>query len=347
MSQLTSEPVKTFSIGFDEESFDELKYARLAAQTFGTDHHEEILRPQAVELVDELIGVLDEPFGDSSIVPTWMVSKMARREVTVALSGDGGDEPFAGYQSHQVHVRDQNFHQRFPAPLRSLAIGGATAMATVSGQAKLRRVAAALRRANRPLELRFDNVYDKSSRMQLLSAAGKELVGSSRDEAAFGDLSRTQDFPDFLSKILYIDTKMYLANDILVKVDRMSMAHSLEVRSPFVDHHVLELAARMPSHLKLHGGISKYILKKVAEKFVPREIVHREKHGFGIPIAAWFRKDLKALLQDRLLATDDGSRLFNRKRVEFMLAEHSAGRYDWSVALWTLLMFRMWQQRFQ
>ena len=345
MSQIMSEPVKTFSIGFDAETFDELKYARIAAQAFGTDHHEEIVRPDAVELVDKLIEHFDEPFGDASALPTFMVSRMARRHVTVALSGDGGDETFAGYESHAVHQRDERFHRRFPAPARALVQAGLEAGAGVTQHEKLRRAARAVRRANRPLSQRFGQ-FEKPFRRRLFSAAALELVGEMREEVYCDQYAQMQRFPDFLSRVLFVDTKTYLSNDVLVKVDRMSMANSLEVRSPLLDHHVLEFVAGIDSSLKLRNGTSKYIFKKMAEEFVPREIVHRRKHGFGVPVAEWFRGDLRDLLHEQLTANDDGARLFEPRVVQRMLNEHTSGRYDWSTQLWPLFVFRLWHRRY-
>ncbi|MFQ5599015.1 MAG: asparagine synthase (glutamine-hydrolyzing) [Candidatus Krumholzibacteriia bacterium] len=347
MSRILDEPVKTFSIGFDEETFDELKYARIAARAFGTDHHEEILRPRAVDLVEKLIEHFDEPFGDPSALPTYMVSQVARRHVTVVLSGDGGDEAFAGYDSHAVHERDERFHRHVPEPLRSLACAGLDLGARLTGHAKLRRMAGAVRRAHRPLEERYCHVFDKLGRRRLFSREALSQIGLMREAELFEAHARAQKFPDFLSKILYLDTKTYLAHDVLAKVDRMSMANSLEVRSPLVDHHVLEFVAGIPSTLKLHNGTSKYIFKKMAEEFVPHEIVYRRKHGFGVPIRSWFRKDLRETLHDHLLSSDDGGqRFFNQGFVEHMLREHEAGRWDWSVQLWPLLVFRMWYRRY-
>jgi asparagine synthase (glutamine-hydrolysing) len=288
----------------------------------------------------------DEPFGDSSALPTFMVSQMARRHVTVALSGDGGDEAFAGYQSHAIHLRDEGFHKRVPAPVRQLVGAGLAAGARASGHGRLVRAAGAVRRANRPLAERFCNVFTKEERRQLFAADLRREIGTPREEALFAGLGRAQRFPDFLAGILYADTKAYLTNDILVKVDRASMANSLEVRSPLVDHHVLEFAARIPSAFKLRDGTSKYIFKKTVESFVPREIVYREKHGFGVPVRSWFRTELRDMLHDHLLASDDaGARLFDRAYVERLVREHTTGRRDWSGQLWPLLVFRMWYRR--
>jgi len=343
MSQIMREPVKTFSIGFDEESHDELRFARIAAKAFGTDHHEEIVRPNAVDLVEKLVHYFDEPFGDSSALPTFMVSQMARRHVKVVLSGDGGDEAFAGYQAHAIHQRDEAFHRRVPPPLASALGAGLGLAARLTGHRKLTRAAGAVQRASRPLEGRFYKAYDTALRRQLFTGAAREQVRAATVEEPFAAYWRSQHFPDFLARVLYADTKSYMNNDILVKVDRASMACSLEVRAPLVDHALLEFAARIPSHLKLHGDVSKYIFKKTVETFVPREIVYREKHGFGVPIEAWFMKDLRDLLHDHLLARGDGAdAFFNRAFVERMLQEHARGARDWSGQLWPLLVFRMW-----
>jgi asparagine synthase (glutamine-hydrolysing) len=285
----------------------------------------------------------DEPFGDSSALPTFMVSQMARRHVTVALSGDGGDEAFAGYQSHQIHVRDEGFHKRVPAAVRQMVGAGLAAGARASRHAKLVRAAGAVRRANRPLAERFCNVFTKEERRRLFAPDIWRAIGTPREEELFAGLGRAQRFPDFLSGILYADTKAYLTNDILVKVDRASMANSLEVRSPLVDHRVLEFAARIPSDLKLRNGVSKYIFKKTVESFVPREIVYREKHGFGVPVGSWFRSELRDMLHDHLLSSDDaGAQFFDRAFVERLVREHTSGQRDRSVQLWPLLVFRIW-----
>jgi asparagine synthase (glutamine-hydrolysing) len=346
MSQLTSEPVKTFSIGFDDESFDELKYARLAAQTFHTDHHEEIIKPQAADLVGKLVYHYDEPFGDPSALPTYMVSQMARRYVTVALSGDGGDEAFAGYDSEAIHVRDENFHQRVPVPVRRALGAALDAAARVNGNAKLARIAGAVHRANAPLPERFCNIVTKMQRQRLFTADVRQALGPMREEALFERLIASQRFPDFLSRILYADTKVYLVSDILAKVDRASMANSLEVRTPLVDYPLFEFVATIPSSLKLHGGVSKYIFKKAVESFVPHEIVYREKHGFAVPIRSWFRHDLRDMLHDHLRdRSDAGAAFFEPAYVDRLLREHTSGSRDWSIQLWSLLVFRLWYRQ--
>lgn len=339
--------VRTFTIGFREADHDEAEGARRVARLFGTRHEELVVEPDAVALLDAALAHHGQPFADGSALPTWLVARLARRHVTVALTGDGGDEAFAGYESHAVHARDERFHRRFPAPLRALLGTGLAAGARWSGHAKLARVAGAVQRANRPVEERFCNVFTKAQRRRLFSAEARARIGQAKEETLFARLAQEQRFPDFLSQILYADTKSYLTNDILVKVDRMSMANSLEVRSPLVDHELLEFAATIPSHLKLHDGVSKYIFKKTAETFVPREIVYRRKQGFGVPIRHWFRTELRDMLHDALLgSTDAGGALFERRVVERMLREHTNGKRDWSTQLWPLLVFRMWYRRF-
>jgi asparagine synthase (glutamine-hydrolysing) len=243
-------------------------------------------------------------------------------------------------------LRDERFHRRVPAPVRQLSGAVLTAGARMTGHARLDRIAGAVRRANRPLAERFCNVFDKPQRLRLFSPDLRAQLGAPHEEALFAALESAQRFPDFLSRVLYADTKAYLTGDILVKVDRASMAHSLEVRSPLVDHHVLEFAASIPSHLKLRDGVSKWVLKKAVEDFVPKEIVHREKHGFGVPIHSWFRRELRDLLQDHLLGRDDaGAALFDRVFVERLVRQHVAGTRDWSTQLYPLLVFRMWYRR--
>ena len=346
MHQLLDAPVKTFSIGFDAESFDELRYARVVAQAFGTEHHEEILQPDATDLVAKLVQQFDEPFGDPSALPTYLVSQMARRHVTVVLSGDGGDEAFAGYDSHRVQERDERFHRRVPAPLRALASGGLGLGARLSGQARWRRMARAVGRAHQPLPGRYSNVFDPGGRRRLFAAATLEQIGSMQEHEVFAAHAAAQRYPDFLSRVLAVDTATYLPGDILVKVDRMSMANSLEVRCPLLDQEVLEFAASIPSNLKRRHGVSKYIFKRVAEGFVPREIVHRQKHGFGVPLGQWFRAELRDLVREHLLHSSNGAHvLFNRRFVTHLVEEHEAGRWDWSVQLWALLMFHLWYER--
>jgi asparagine synthase (glutamine-hydrolysing) len=346
MSQLSSKPVRTFSIGFDAETHDELRFARIAARAFGTDHHEEVLQPRAAELIEQLVHHFDEPFGDPSALPTFMVSRMARRYVTVALSGDGGDEAFAGYQHHTIHIRDENFNRRVPAPLRRAARDALASAARATRNAKLARVAGAVGRADQPLAMRFANIFTKGARQQLFSAAVRAQLGTPREEALYERLLAAQRFPNFLSSLLYADTKAMMNGDFLVKVDRASMANSLEVRAPLVDHQLLEFAATIPSSLKLHKGVSKYIFKKCVETFVPREIVYREKHGFGVPIRAWFRDELHDMLHDQLLdQRDPGNAYFDRRFIERLLQQHTAGRRDWSPQLWALLVFRLWHRK--
>ncbi len=348
MSQLIDEPVKTFSIGFEEESHDELHFARLAAKTFHTDHHEEILRPNAAELLAKLVYHFDEPFGDPSALPTFMVSQMARRHVTVVLSGDGGDEAFAGYDSHAVHERDERFHRRVPHPVRSLAAAGLGAAARLTGHRKLTRVAGAVRRANRPLAGRFYKIFDAEQRQRLFAPETRRHLAGANVERVFAAYMDSQPFPDFLSRVLYADTKSYMTSDILVKVDRASMACSLEVRAPLVDHPLLEFVARIPSEFKRRNGVSKYILKRTVESFVPHEIVYRKKQGFGVPIEKWFMHELRDMLHDEILARDDGGeQFFDRAFVERMLREHMAGAHDWSAHLYPLLVFRLWWRRWK
>jgi asparagine synthase (glutamine-hydrolysing) len=305
-----------------------------------------VVRPDLAAELPRIVRHYDEPFGDPSALPTWFLARETRREITVALTGDGGDEAFAGYDSEAIHVRDENFHRRVPAPARRALAAALDAAARLNGNAKLARIAGAVHRANSPLPERFCNVITKMQRQQLFTADVRQALGPMREEALFERLFASQRFPDFLSRILYADTKVYLTSDILAKVDRASMAHSLEVRTPLVDYRLFEFVATIPSSLKLHNGVSKYIFKKAVESFVPREIVYREKHGFAVPIRTWFRTDLRDMLHDHLLdRSDAGAALFERAFIEKLLSEHTRGTRDWSIQLWSLLVFRLWYRR--
>jgi len=230
--------------------------------------------------------------------------------------------------------------------LRALAAGTVGLGALVSGNTRLRRTAGALRRAHRPLAERYCNVFDPRGRRRLFTRETLAEIGALREHEHFATHAEAQAYPDFLSRVLAVDTATYLPGDILVKVDRMSMAHSLEVRCPLLDQEVLEFAARIPSHLKLRHGVSKYVFKRVAEQFVPREIVHREKRGFGVPLGTWFRRELRDLVREHLLHSPNGAQpLFNRPTVEHLVSEHESGRWDWSLQLWSLMMFHLWYDR--
>jgi asparagine synthase (glutamine-hydrolysing) len=343
MAGLSNRPVKTFSIGFAESDFSELGYARKVAKHYGTDHHELIVKPEAVNLAERLVGHFDEPFGDPSAIPTYLVSKLARESVTVAISGDGGDELFAGYPRYAEARRQQVFdwvpnhlRQKLLLPLsRSLPSG-----------AYLKRY---LRRAALPSGLeRYMEcaVLSLSLKEQLVSKEFQDQVGSLNCTAelcrpAFRDNKHT-----LLERILYLDTMTELPGDILTKVDRMSMAHSLEVRVPLLDHVFVEYVASLPLRYKLRGNTMKYCFKKAFGSLLPPEIRRRPKKGFGIPIRHWFRRDLRDFLNDVLFDSRAIERQYFRPQfLETLVHEHLVGRRDHSGVLWSVMALELWHRQ--
>jgi asparagine synthase (glutamine-hydrolysing) len=335
--------VKTFSIGFSDSGFDELRYARIAARHFGADHHEFVVTPDVCRLVEEVVWHHDEPFADVSSVPTYVVSKMAREHVTVALSGDGGDEVFAGYERYVVDGRRRRY-ERIPAFLSRALLRASRALPQGAyGKRFLRNIAL------EPAARYVDSVtyFDRDSQLNLFSEdARRALAGydpARRFERTFAaPVTRSR-----LERLLYLDSKTYLPGDILVKVDRMSMANSLEMRSPLLDHRLIEFAQTIPASLKLRGPETKYILKRAAAGLIPEEIINRPKQGFDVPIRRWFNHELREMLNDTLndsRARERGD--FNHRAVLAILDEHRRGVRDNSRQLWGLLTLELWRRSF-
>jgi asparagine synthase (glutamine-hydrolysing) len=340
-ARLTTGPVKTFSIGFTDPDYDERHHARQVAERFGTDHHELVLEPGALEIIDDLAWFLDEPFGDPSAIPTYMVSKLAAEHVTVALSGDGGDELFAGYDKYRVEARERGYG-RLPAPLRRM-LGriGATMPEGMKGRNFLRHIA--LDGVDRYLDASVLFKADQMRKLfqrdafERLAACDPLREASQRLAAANGD---------WLSVLQYRDLTHYLPLDILTKVDRMSMAHSLETRVPLLDHKVVEFAATIPPALQLHGDTTKHIFKRAMRGILPDAIIDRPKHGFAVPLERWFRGRLESVVQDLLLSPRCRERgIFNPRYIEQLLAMHERGR-NLDFQLWTLMSFELWCRTF-
>ncbi len=347
MSRASSKPVKTFSIGFRRADFDEAKYARLVADRFGTDHHELILDPNIGETLDVLTHSLEEPFGDSSMLPTYYVSRMARQEVTVALSGDAGDELFAGYDRYRINLQRRAFdwipqwagkwYRELLYPWLPHQLPGRRFSYNVS-----------LAWRERYLDsLSFLPAYDRERSLfspEFLSAI--KNLGDPLD--LFRGYIDRAPAPDPLSQMMYLDTKTYLTADILTKVDRMSMASSLEVRVPFLDHVFLEWVTALPTHWKLRGGEQKYVLKKLARRLgVPGEVIDRKKQGFALPLVHWMRREFQTELPRLLLEPSTLQRgYFNPKGIKTLINEHLTRRRDHSDKLWQLLIFELWHRNF-
>lgn len=344
MSQFLDKPVKTFSIGFNEDSFNELKYARIAAKHFNTEHHEFTLTPDFVEIVDDLVWHFDEPFSDSSALPTYMVSKMARDFVTVVLSGDGGDELFAGYTRYVID-RERSGLEKLPGALRRNVLRPVSQALPHGARGKNYLYNASLDATERYIDSvsqfntpRRGYLYSADFRAKLNGNFG---LGEELFKALAGNVSSGNQ----VDRLLYLDSKTYLPGDILTKVDRMSMAASLEARVPLLDHELIEFVVGMPAELKLKGLQTKYIFKKAMEGIVPREILYREKQGFGVPIGDWINAQLKDRIYSDLTEQKTIERgYFDPGYIKTLLDEHRRGRRDHSHAVWVLWMLELWHR---
>jgi asparagine synthase (glutamine-hydrolysing) len=337
--------VKTFSIGFHEDQYSELSYARLAATHIGTEHHELVVTPDACQLAERIAWHADEPFADSSAIPTYLVSELARQHVTVALSGDGGDELFAGY-SHYRTDRRRKAMERLPHIVRRGLLAPISRHLPHGAYGRNLLYSLSLEPLDRYIDSIsvFSNLNRRSlyseDLVQRLSGSGV-VSGTLRKHAAHVTSGNA------LDRMLYVDSKVYLPADILTKVDRMSMAASLETRAPFLDHQLVEFAARVPSGLKLRGGQAKYILKRAVQDLLPPEILNRPKQGFAIPLQYWLRQQMRGEVQSILTErrTEDRS-YFKPPYIRTLLDEHTRGRRDHSAGLWALLMLELWHRTF-
>jgi asparagine synthase (glutamine-hydrolysing) len=352
MANLMSEPVVTNSIGFKEASFNELDYAREVSRLFHCNHREYTVTPDALAVIDKLAFHYDEPFADSSAIPTYYVSQVARQNVTVALSGDGGDENFAGYRRYFYDRLENRIRQVLPEALRRTAVAG---LAQVYPKAdwlpQVFRAKSLLTNVSlSPARAFFYSVSQllPGVKEKLLSEGVREAIKgydtASIFETYFDKVAAQTEDP--LSRVQYIDMKTYLVDDILTKVDRASMAHALEVRVPILDHKFLELVATIPSHLKLNGRESKYIFKKAMSPLLPEHVLNRKKMGFVIPVQRWFRKEIKTLTEEILFSHEARERgFFNYKFIEKIWREHQQGTGNHTSVLWALLMFEKWHEK--
>lgn len=353
MARLSSQPVKTYAIGFDDEQFNELPYARQVAEHFSTDHHEQICHANAVDLLPRLIAHLGEPFADNSILPTYYVSRFAREEVTVALTGDAGDEAFAGYRRHHHIWRVETLARYGLLPLwralRRLTVSLENRFGSRPGQRQFPYTLADQMLTLKGAE-RFRHLlayYPEAEKASFLSPAFREQVSEDSLQSLTDAWSRVADKPDALNRWLYVDANTYLPDDILAKVDIASMAVSLECRSPFLDHHVQEFAASLPSSYKLTPrGHSKHILKEAFRGWFPPAFLERKKMGFSAPVPQWLRTDLAPMMQDILLGSPVLGAWFDRNRIEQTMQAHLAGQRSYSKRLWPLLCLAIWVDQF-
>ena len=347
----SSEAVKTFSISFAESSFDESAYARGVAKFLGTDHHEERLSANlAANLVGEIGSWMDEPFSDPSLVPTYLLSRFTRKHVTVALGGDGGDELFAGYPMYAGH-RWAAIYERVPKAIRNGIVEPLVRRLPV----KTKNLSLDYKALRFVTGVKYDTVarhhiwfgsFTPDEQEQLLTDEARAATDADIYRQA-REMMAESDAPDLLKQMQNLDTRLYLAEDILTKVDRASMAVSLEVRAPFLDHRVAEFAASLPSNYKLRGQKTKYILKKAVDELLPRFVTRRGKKGFGVPVAEWLKFKLKPLARD-LLSPERVRRagVFNPDYVSRLQDEHERGVANHRKLLWTLLMFELWHESF-
>jgi len=352
MARASSQPVRTFSIGFREKKFNETDYARLIARRYSTDHTEFVVEPRCLEILPELAWHYDEPFADSSAIPTYYVSMMTAQKVKVALSGDAGDEDFAGYPRYRA-IKLAALYDRSPSVLKAFLSPALWRHLPVSVEQKsLRRRAKKLVLGlNLPPEERYLNyiaIFDEARKRSLYSdefAAGRSTAGPAIEFLM--DTYRRAPTRDFVSQTTFVDLMTYLPCDLLTKVDIASMAHSLEVRSPFLDHKVVEFAVAMPVGLKMRGLNGKYILKKAFADLLPAEILKRPKMGFGVPISRWFRTELAGFIRRILLDDRTVSRgIFRREAVDTLVGEHTNGIFDHGYRIWSLLMLELWFRTF-
>ena len=348
MSEFTKQPVKTFSIGFKEDAFNELPYAREVAKRFGTDHHELIVEDSGIEILPTLSKVFDEPFADSSAIPTYYVSQLSRQSVTVVLNGDGGDELLAGYPRYHVTAFDRAMYglcristqQHISKVVSKLPVRGAL----------LARVKNRLERLSQPFSHTYlgrvcffgpeekDGLYTSEFRNTVQGDDSLDLLVEWFEKVESSNL---------LDQMLGVDTISYLPDDLLVKVDRATMAHGLEARSPFLDHHLIEFCAALPTEYKIRDGAAKYLLKAVMRDRLPSSVLQRPKMGFGVPIDQWFRGTCREMVEDTLLSSRCLQRgYFEPELIRRMVLEQRQGRTSYGSRVYALLMLELWHREY-
>lgn len=345
MSELIGDRVKTFAIGFDIPGFNELPHARRIAQQYGCDHHEFEVKPRAIDVVPTLVKHYGEPYADSSAIPSFYLAKLTRQHVTVALNGDGGDEAFAGYNWHYASRLAERW-QRVPGVVRKPAEQVASQLHTLSNNRRstLSRIARFMSGASDPRAARYRqwmSVFTEAQKAELFATPRQHAPDPI--EKIFAAASSL----DAVDAMLRADVEWYLPTDLLVKMDIATMANSLEGRSPFLDWHLAEFAARLPSNFKVRGNTKKYILKKAIADIVPADNMHRPKQGFAVPVGPWLRGELKEFLADHVLGKRFQSRgLFRPAAVQRLFDDHQRGAGDYAHHLWTLLMLELWFREF-
>ncbi len=344
MAGLSSEPVNTCSIAFDDPAFNEAEFAKTVADRYHTNHRVETVKSDDFDLIDELARLYDEPYADSSAIPTYRVCQLARKHVTVALSGDGGDEGFGGYRRYRMHLMEERMRASMPAGLRQPLFGVLGRIYPKADWAprmfRAKTTFEGMARSSVEAYFHSVSILRGPMRERLFSPRFKTELAGYNAQHVFDRHAARAGTDDPLALIQYLDMKTYLVGDINTKVDRASMAHSLEVREPLMDHELIEWLGTLPSSLKIKGQEGKYLLKKAMEPLLSDDILYRPKMGFSVPLARWFRGPLRervreAVLGDRLRETG----WFNHDYLRHLVDSHQSGAHDYSAPLWTLLMF--------
>jgi asparagine synthase (glutamine-hydrolysing) len=351
MAGAMREPVKTFAIDFEEESFSEAAHAARVASLYHTEHRVRTATIDVVDLIDALVWHADDPLADSSMIPVYLVSRFAREHVTMVLTGDGGDEAFAGYPTYNAYFV-RRLYRRVPAFVRRHIVRRVVESLPVSSERvsfdfRARRFVGGAELEAEEAHFWWRAILSETAKRALYTEAFRARIDAPPTARLYRDHFERSGTDDPLSRMLYADTRFYLPADMLTKVDRMSMANALEARGPFLDHELMELAARIPSSIKFKGHRQKYILKKALEPLLPRDILRRRKAGFNVPVAAWLHGELgrrarEVLSADRLAAAG----FFRPEVVRTLLDDHAARRADHSFAIWGLFCFQLWYERF-
>ncbi|MEO8037147.1 MAG: XrtA/PEP-CTERM system amidotransferase [Betaproteobacteria bacterium] len=344
MAMESDAPVTTCSISFADPAFDESAYAREVSERYRTRHHVDLVESDDFDLIDQLVGIYDEPYADSSALPTYRVCELARKHVTVALSGDGGDESMGGYRRYRLHANEERVRSQLPLALRRPLFGTLGSLYPKADWAprvfRAKSTFESLARDSVEAYFHSVSILRDSMRQRLFTPAFRRETGGYNAIEVFRRHAGTAGTDDALALVQYLDLKTYLVGDINTKVDRASMAHALEVREPLMDHRLVEWLATLPSSLKLNEGQGKWLFKRAMEPHLSRELLYRPKMGFAVPLARWFRGPLAKRVRDSLL----GPRLaetgwFERRYLEELVNHHQSGRRDYSAPIWTLLMF--------
>lgn len=350
MAQVSSSPVSTCSISFTSPKFNEAEFAKMVADRYQTDHFVETVDPDDFGLIDKLANIYDEPYADSSAIPTYRVCELARKKVTVALSGDGADEYFSGYRRHRWHMNEERIRRLFPYQLRGplfRSLGKAYPKLDWAPRVfRAKTTFQAISRDSVAAYLHTVSILSDDMRSKLFSADLKNSLQGYNAVEVFRRHAEKSPTQHPLSLVQYLDLKTYLVGDIHTKVDRASMANSLEVRAPFLDHQIIEWVTGLNPDLKLRGQKSKYILKKAMEPYLPNDVLYRQKMGFSVPLAEWFRGPLKQRVRESLLGDEmHDSGLFNMDYIQHLIDHHQSGIKDYSASIWTLLMFNAFQRQ--